>query len=103
MTERELQRAVVALIKQYGLRYYAVSDSRKVASCRGYPDLTIAGPGGVLFRELKVSKSKMRPEQDDWIDLLTLAGESAGYWWPADLDSGKIESELAQIAPDLRP
>jgi hypothetical protein len=64
---------------------------------KGYPDLTLAGEGGVLFRELKSAKGPVKPEQKAWLAALSTAGADAGVWRPADLLSGRIEAELRAI------
>jgi hypothetical protein len=64
---------------------------------KGYPDLTLAGPGGVLFRELKSEKGPTSPEQKAWIGSLGEAGADVAVWRPADLRSGRIERELRLI------
>lgn len=61
---------------------------------KGYPDLTLVGPGGVAFRELKSEKGVPSAEQQIWLGQLTAAGADAGIWRPRDLKSGRIETEL---------
>ena len=65
---------------------------------KGYPDLTIVGVTEVMWRELKDTKRKVEPEQQEWLDKLTAAGANAGVWRPADWESGRIEDELRAIA-----
>jgi hypothetical protein len=65
---------------------------------KGYPDLTLAGHGGVLFRELKSEKGPASPEQKTWLARLNEAGVDAAIWRPADLRSGRIEAELREIS-----
>jgi hypothetical protein len=65
---------------------------------KGYPDLTLAGPGGVLFRELKSAKGACSAEQSVWLSTLMGAGADAEVWRPADLKSGRIKRELQEIA-----
>lgn len=71
---------------------------------KGWPDLTIVGPGGVLFRELKAEGSYPTREQRLWLAALAEAGADAGVWRPRDLTSGLIEQQLKALrkpAPQL--
>jgi hypothetical protein len=65
---------------------------------KGYPDLTLVGPAGLMFRELKSTSGTCSPEQAAWLAQLTAAGADTGVWRPADLKSGRIESELRALA-----
>lgn len=64
----------------------------------GFPDLVIAGPQGVLFRELKGSRGRLAAHQQQWCDVLVAAGHDWGMWRPRDLKSGRVEAELKQVA-----
>jgi hypothetical protein len=79
-----------------GLLRYHTHDARR--SPRGYPDLTICGPGGVLFRELKTQRGKVTAEQREWLDALTAAGADAGVWRPIHLVTGQVARELTAIS-----
>jgi len=70
---------------------------------KGYPDLTILGPAGVMWRELKVGRNKLEPLQREWAERLAEAGADVGVWRPEHLDDGTIERELARIAKRSRP
>lgn len=94
MTEAQLQAAVLGLCKLLGLLAYHTHDSRR--SQPGYPDLTIAG-SRVIFRELKSSTGRLRPEQAQWAQKLTAADADFAIWRPADLRSGRIQRELQAI------
>lgn len=50
----------------------------------GYPDLTLARKGVVLFRELKSNTGRLSPEQEAWGEEL---GEAWGVWRPTDWQS----------------
>ena len=63
-----------------------------------YPDLTIVGPRGVMWRELKSATGTFEPGQEEWLAKLTAAGADAAVRRPADWDSGLIEEELRAIA-----
>ena len=95
MTEADLQRACIDLIRWLGLAYFHDNDSRRNRA--GFLDLVVAGRGGVMFRELKTATGRLRPEQMDWITTLSLAGADVAVWRPVDLKSGVIEKELKQL------
>lgn len=96
MSEAQLDAHVRELCKGLGLLRYHTHDSRRSPS--GFPDLVCVGPRGVLFRELKRQRGKVSAEQQEWLDALTAAGESAAVWRPASLLSGAIAAELAAIS-----
>ena len=49
----------------------------------GYPDLTLARNGEVLFLELKSAKGRIRPEQQTWINAM---GDRVHVVRPQDLE-----------------
>jgi hypothetical protein len=92
------------LMKDLGLTGFHVEKSldveknRKNVSVKGWPDWTIRGPRGVLFRELKSQRGRVTPEQREWLDALAANGMNVGVWRPASLLSGAIAAELAGIS-----
>ncbi len=98
MTERQLLDAVRDACRWSALLCYHPFDSRR--SAPGYPDLTVVGPRGVLFRELKSDRGRLTPEQRTWLDRLTAAGADAAVWRPADWP-GRVLAELAGIGGRL--
>lgn len=105
MIEDDLLTDVLDLAKLYGLRVAHFRPARTdrgwrtpvQADGKGYPDLTIAGPGGVLFRELKSATGTMSSEQREWAASLESAGADFAVWRPADLRTGRINSELRAL------
>lgn len=63
----------------------------------GFPDLVIAAPNGLIFRELKTERGRVSKEQQQWIDTLQASGHDAGVWRPADWPS-RIIKEIKRIA-----
>lgn len=97
MTEAELDRGVRAILRDLPqVIGYHTRDSR--GSHSGFPDWVFAGPGGVIFRELKREKGRLTAAQKQWAATLTRAGADADVWWPADLLAGRIARELAVVA-----
>ncbi len=94
VTEAELLSTVRDACRWSGLMCYHVFDSRR--SERGYPDLTVCGPSGVLWRELKSGTGRLAPDQRRWLDRLTEAGADAGVWRP-DAWPDRVLTELAGI------
>lgn len=83
VSEKAFQAQVIALCRLNGLHYFHPYDSRK--SVPGYPDLTIVGPGGVVWAELKAQAGKATAAQTDWAEALTEAGCEWHLWRPSDL------------------
>jgi hypothetical protein len=83
-TERQFQDAVVEYGRQCGWLVYHPHDSRR--STFGYPDLTMARRGRVVFAELKTETGRLRVEQQRWLDALQPSGTEVGVflWRPSD-------------------
>lgn len=94
MTEAQLQSAVVALCKLYGLTAYHPWIS--VHSSPGWPDLFICGTHA-MARELKREDGKATGAQNAWGTALRRAGITWDIWRPSDLASGRIQKELESI------
>lgn len=104
MTEAELQAAVTELAGTLGLAVLHVRDVRREhRAWKGFPDLLIVGPAGILFRELKQAGSHLRGEQKRWAWRLREAGQDVAAWRPADWQSGRIAAELARMAGSANP
>lgn len=64
---------------------------------KGFPDLVLVGPGGVLYRELKAEAGRLEPAQKRWRDALQAAGADWAVWRPSDLLAGRVDAELKTI------
>ena len=94
--ERTLENHLKWIAQDLGLLLYHTYDSRR--SAPGFPDLVIAGPGGVLFRELKTEKGRLTVHQERWGNILAASGADIGVWRPSDLTTGRAAREMAAIA-----
>lgn len=85
-TERDLSSAVVQIARLGGWTHrYHVFNSKK--SAFGFPDWIFCRDGRMLAVELKSEKGKVRPEQQEWIDVLnTVPGVQAFVWRPSMWD-----------------
>jgi hypothetical protein len=83
LTESQWQSQVIHLAKLRGWAYYHTVDSRK--SNKGFPDLVLVRER-VIYVELKTEKGRVRPEQQDWFELLALAGQEVYLWRPSDVE-----------------
>lgn len=94
MKENDLQSSILDFIAYLPgvLVYHALpgrvgEDGRWVtpmAGDKGFLDLVIAGPNGLLFRELKTEKGKVTEGQQKWLWTLRESGHDAGIWRPSD-------------------
>ena len=82
MSEAQWQQRITDTCDLLGLKWHHETDSRR--SRKGFPDLVIAGPGGLIFAELKSQKGKVRAEQEEWIGALLTSGARAYIWRPQD-------------------
>jgi hypothetical protein len=94
VTEAELLSTVRDACRWSGVMCYHVFDSRR--SEPGYPDLTLVGLSGVVFRELKSSTGRLTPAQRTWLDRLNAAGADAAVWRP-DSWPDRVLTELAGV------
>jgi hypothetical protein len=67
---------------------------------RGWPDLTILGPRGVIFRKLLDEHNQLNQNSTVVLNILRRSGINAGVWRPAQLHDGTIEAELDLAAPE---
>ncbi len=97
MSEAELMEQIRYMVRDLGLSAFHAADSRRSWG-RGYPDLTIAGRGGCIWRECKTESGSLSPEQRQWGEVLKLGGGNWAVWRPRDLLDGSIGRELASLA-----
>lgn len=68
MREDEFAKKIEDTMDWLHLLWHHETDSRK--SKAGFPDYCIVGPYGILFLEIKSSKGRVSPKQQEWIDTL---------------------------------
>lgn len=119
MTEAELQRLAQAMYEDRGpdsleahllvilarypqVRGYHGRDSRLNPGASGFPDWVLAGPGGLIVRELKSEHGTLPGDQRQWGRLMRAAGLDWQVWRPSDLLSGRIEAEVKALAEPAR-
>jgi hypothetical protein len=90
-SERSFQDAVTAYARLTGWRYAHHRAARTVHGWRtpvtgdiGVPDLLLARRGRLVFAELKRQGGRLRPEQREWLDALSLTPAEVYVWTPAD-------------------
>lgn len=106
MTEAQLQRHVLAAAAAFGLWTAHFRPARTAdgswrtpvqGNGKGFPDLVIAGPGGVLFAELKSQTGQLTGEQEQWRDRLEEAGAQWRLWRPLDWMEGRVQDGLRAL------
>lgn len=107
MTEDQLLRAVLELCRYRGLMVHHCRPARTINGWRtpvqgnpGFPDLVIAGPGGVAFVELKAARGRLSPTQQKWGDTLIGAGAPHFVLRPAHLRDGTVAALVRQLASE---
>jgi hypothetical protein len=112
LRENAFQTQVLNLAAFYGWRAYHTHDSRR--SQPGFPDLVLVRPPEILFVELKGARTRVQPEQREWLAMLsdvaaetratvdaaaaaghhTLLATEAHLWRPDDFD--ELHARLAR-------
>jgi hypothetical protein len=88
MTEKELSQSLVNAARTMGWRVYRTWNS--IHSPKGFPDLTMVRGDRLIFAELKTEKGKVTPDQQGWIDALSVLGNGrceVYLWRPSDIES----------------
>lgn len=102
ITERELQKAVIAMAKRFGwLAFHPLpaqfKDGRYATPTQGdpgFPDCVLSRNGRVLFVELKREGANLEPAQAAWMGSLAASRAEVHLWRPSDWVSGRIEAVL---------
>jgi hypothetical protein len=105
MTEPELRAAVLERCADRDLWVVTIEPAKfnqRDADNKGFPDLLIYGPAGALHRELKTIAGNMpgrglSAQQSTWKHRLKAGGHDWDIWTPADLASGRIDTELDEL------
>lgn len=94
-SESLLKAIVIGLAVDHGWKVFHLTHDgvkKPQKSAKGFPDLTLARRGTILFLELKKQKGELEPEQEAWRDQLI------GHWYlvrPADVTDGFVRDILA--------
>lgn len=92
MTENELKHNVLRVAYENGWAVYHVPQATmRNGGGAGYPDLTLARDGEVLWIELKRENGNLTTQQAAWISILP----AAHVIRPADWRSGRVGELLA--------
>lgn len=95
MTESELREQVVKYAHGRGWLVFSLpiaKTRRPVKDATGYPDLTMARDGRIVFIELKTDDGVMRPDQMTWLRNL---GPYCYVLRPSDWAAGDVARLLA--------
>lgn len=96
ISERELQATIITACELTGRLVFHLEDARRRvrrhgdhlmvgdAQTAGYPDLTIARQGEILWAELKGARGRLETRQVEWLDQLP--PHQAYVWQPEHLD-----------------
>lgn len=106
MTESELMASVLHLAKVQGVLAHHCRPARladgswrtPIQGTKGFPDVVLCGPGGLVVAELKNDVLAPTPEQMHWLGTLEAAGADARLWRPEAWHSGEIAEVLARLA-----
>lgn len=96
-SETELREWVRSQCRTLGLDAQYIHDSRR-CWLPGWPDLWIAGDGGILYRELKDHRGTLSLDQRRVGSRITRSGGDWALWRPRDAVDGTIVRQLLKIA-----
>lgn len=116
MSEAALQSAILEMAALLGwlcmhLRSARTKDGWRTAvegnGAAGYPDLTLARGGFLIFAELKSATGRVSPEQQRWLDELTTVSVGANrvqtyLWSPVQWLDGSVERVLRETGKEAR-
>jgi len=88
---------VLTLAADLGVHAHYCRDSLRCEGATGLPDLILAGPGGVLWRELKAG-GDLDDGQRAWRDTLRKSGADWAVWTPAAWITRQVHREMQAIA-----
>jgi hypothetical protein len=102
MSEAELQAEIIERCQGRDLWVVRIAPERiaqRIADNKGFPDLQLIGPRGVLYRELKTCRGghRLRSAQTAWKHRLQASGQFWDIWTPRELESGHIDACLAWL------
>lgn len=92
LSEKDLQRQVLNVAKQFGWRTYHTWGS--IHSTKGFPDLTCVRGDRLVFIELKAEKGKLSEAQAEWLTDLSCTDAEPYEIRPSDWYAGKVEEIL---------
>jgi hypothetical protein len=98
VTESELLAAVRRLCDRHSVWSYHPAPAPVAPHERGFPDLVLVGTERGMVRELKGDGGQVSPDQWSVGYRMRGAGWDWGIWRPADLESGRIEVEIAALS-----
>ena len=96
MSEDELLAFVVKRAERLGLEWFHSFDTRRDKT-PGFPDLVLVGHG-IYYRELKSADGPVSVQQMRWGRALRAGGGNWSIWRPADVQSGRVQRELRELA-----
>ncbi len=82
LSEKAFMANVRSFAEAHGWLVYHTHDSRRSES--GFPDLTMARNGRLVFAELKTEKGTTTVGQQKWIACLLTANREVYVWRPSD-------------------
>jgi hypothetical protein len=101
MTGAQLLEEVTLRCEKHGIiwvRMKTPGQNRPGQSIGGFPELFLCGERGAAFRTVKSYRGRLNAERWQWGHRLLTAGENWAVWQPANLSSGDVDRELAELA-----
>lgn len=98
--EAEFQQEVIGLAESMGILALHIPANVRMRGWRGWPDLTLIGTHGIMFRELKTYENRVAGRQAFMKNRMLGAGADWGLWTIPDLESGRIERELRSLVEE---
>jgi hypothetical protein len=91
---------IEAILAEYpSVLWHHCPNGRMCHGTAGLVDFIVAGPRGILYREVKPhAGERPRSTQVRWKYALQASGQDWALWLPADVESGRVRQEIEAVA-----
>lgn len=98
MKHDDIVSAVIARAAGLGILAHYCKDARFCSGDPGITDLIMVGAHKTAFVEVKTEYGRMESGQNLWMHALIASGQLHYVVRPADLENGKVDAILDQLA-----
>lgn len=102
MNHNEVVIRIGLMAADRGIKWAYFPSSVRLLGHRGFPDMLLAGPGGIAFIEVKTSSAPdLSPGQSRWKWMLRASGQVHEIMFERDLEpGGAVDMMLSFLASE---